>query len=102
LALNVHRLGPQPGSIGPQFGSGLVSRPKKEKDYCLIISYEHELKHHETALIDGYRDQTWSAGWPHVPAGQRAEFSKRIGTITWAEIAKHWSIPADNELADLL
>ena len=75
---------------------------KKEKDYCLIISYEHELKHHETALINGYRDQTWSAGWPHVPAGQRAEFSKRIGTITWAEIAKHWSIPADNELADLL
>jgi hypothetical protein len=67
---------------------------KSGKDYCLIICHEQPLKHHETALIAGYRSQTWSAGWPHIPEGQRAEFSKRIGTITWVEIARRWSISA--------
>ena len=39
------------------------------RDYCLLICHEESLKHHERALINGYRTQTWAAGWPHVPEG---------------------------------
>jgi len=61
-----------------------------QKNYCVVICHEHRLKHHEQALIDGYRGCTWSAGWPHIPAAQRLEFSKRIGTVTWQTIATEW------------
>jgi hypothetical protein len=60
------------------------------KDYRLLIIHEHRLRHHEIALIDGYRAGTWSAGWPHISEDRRREFAKRIGTVTWAEIAREW------------
>jgi hypothetical protein len=60
------------------------------RDYCLIIAYEEQLKHHEQALVNGYRTGTWSAGWPHLAENQRHEFGQRIGTIRWREIADEW------------
>jgi hypothetical protein len=60
------------------------------RDYCLIIAYEEQLKHHEQALIEGYRSGTWSAGWPHLEASERRELGERIGTIRWREIANEW------------
>jgi hypothetical protein len=73
------------------------------RDYCLIIAYEEELRHHEVALIDGYRNGTWSADWPHLDEHQRQEFATRIGTIRWCQIAKEWSdireLPALMDLA---
>lgn len=60
------------------------------KDYCLIICHEYPFKYHEQLLIRGYRQGTWNGGWPHLDEEQRAEFSKRIGTITWTTIAREW------------
>lgn len=60
------------------------------KDYCLVICHEHPLKHHEQALLDGYRKCTCAAGWPHISADQRTEFSNRIGTLTWHKIGDAW------------
>jgi hypothetical protein len=74
----------------------------KGKEYCLLICHEHPLKHHEKLLIGGYRNGTWSGGWPHLEQSQRQEFSKRIGTLTWQTIADSWpAISALPELADL-
>jgi len=74
-----------------------------KKDYCVVICHEHPLKHHEQALINGYRNCIWTAGWPHIPAAQRIEFSKRIGTVTWQQIAATWaelrSLPELHDLA---
>jgi hypothetical protein len=60
------------------------------KDYRMLICYEDTLKHHEISLVEGYRSGTWTAGWPHISAQQRREFSTRIGTITWREMADAW------------
>ena len=74
----------------------------EKKDYCLIICHEHPLKHHEQALVTGYRNCTWDAGWPHLPAEQRKQFSKRIGTVTWQKIAAEWPSLRDlPKLSDL-
>jgi hypothetical protein len=72
-------------------------------DYCVIVAYEDTLKHHEQALIDGYRAGTWTAGWPHLSESQRQEFSHRIGTVRWREIVASWpAIAALAPLADLV
>jgi hypothetical protein len=80
----------------------LAKAKASEKDYCMLICHEHPLKHHEVALLQGYRQVTWSAGWPHIPEYQRRKFSKRIGTITWSRIANEWPALRNLELlADL-
>ncbi len=72
------------------------------REYCLIIEYEQQLKHHERALIKGYRARTWSAGWPHPDKNQRRQFAQRIGTIRWREITDEWAeVRALPQLADL-
>ncbi len=75
------------------------------KDYLLLICHEHRLKHHEGCLLEGYRQATWSAGWPHVPEKQRREFAARIGTLTWQEIAQEWpalrTLPELNDLSPM-
>jgi len=72
------------------------------KDYRLIICHEHPLKHHEVALLEGYRTGTWAGGWPHIAEDQRREFATRIGTVTWAAIAREWpSLRSLPELKDL-
>ena len=60
------------------------------EDYCVLICHEAALKHHERHLIDGYRNGTWSAGWPHIDEKQRREFAERIGTVRWIEIVQEW------------
>jgi hypothetical protein len=60
------------------------------KDYRMLICHESPLKHHEASLVQGYRAGTWWSGWPHVSEEQRLEFSKRIGTVTWAQIVNEW------------
>ena len=72
---------------------------KKKKDYRVILCHEGSLKHHEIALLEGYRQGTWSAGWPHIREDQRSEFSTRIGTLTWSRIAEEW--PALRKLREL-
>jgi hypothetical protein len=59
-------------------------------DYYMVICHEAALKHHEAALVDGYRSGTWSAGLPHVTEATRHEFQSRIGTLTWSKIIEHW------------
>jgi hypothetical protein len=61
------------------------------KDYCVLICHEYPLKHHEVALVEGYRSCTWSAGLPHVSETQRNDFSRRIGTVSWTRIVEQWS-----------
>jgi hypothetical protein len=61
-----------------------------DKDFCVIICYESSLKHHEGLLIDGYRQQTWAGGWPHLAPNIRSHFAKRIGTLRWGQIADEW------------
>jgi hypothetical protein len=69
------------------------------KDYRLLICHENRLKHHEMALLEGYRCATWSGGLPHVPEQIRRQFSTRIGTLTWHDIADEW--PALRSLSEL-
>ena len=69
------------------------------KEYRLLICHEHPLKHHERSLLQGYRNGTWSAGWPHISENQRREFASRIGTLTWTEIL--WAWPKMREVREL-
>jgi len=75
---------------------------EQAKDHLVIICHEHGLKHHEEALLAGYRTCTWSAGLPHIVGAQRREFGRRVGTVSWSRIVERWpplrSLP---ELADL-
>jgi hypothetical protein len=61
-----------------------------QKDFWVLICHEHELKHHEQELINGYRAGTWKAGFPHLSADTRAIFQKKIGTVTWQSIFDRW------------
>ena len=74
-----------------------------KKEYRVLICHEYPLKHHEDALLKGYRAGTWSAGWPHIPESERPELAKRIGTLTWGEITGKWSgipmLDGDSRLA---
>jgi hypothetical protein len=61
-----------------------------DAEFRLLICHEHELKHHEQALLDGYRTGSWSAGWPHLSQQTRNHLAARIGTIRWNEILHRW------------
>ena len=63
---------------------------KAGKDFCVIVCHETTLKHHEMSLIEGYRQQTWAGGWPHVDSRIRSQFSQRLGTLRWSQIADEW------------
>ena len=67
-----------------------------KKDFWFLICHEHELKHHEQELIDGYRAGTWKAGFPHLSADTRSLFRGRIGTVKWQTIFDHWPVLRQN------
>jgi hypothetical protein len=73
---------------------------EQNKDFCLIICCEDGLRYHEQLLVDGYRNATWSGGWPHLDAPERAMLGQRIGVSHWAELAKAW--PPLQELPELI
>ena len=60
------------------------------KDFWLLICHEHDLKHHEQELIDGYRAGTWKAGYPHLSVETRLLFRQKIGTVRWQTIFRRW------------
>lgn len=60
------------------------------KEYCLLLCHEGPLKHHEEALVAGYRACTWSAGMPHLPPEVRRKLGQRLGTLPWARILAYW------------
>jgi hypothetical protein len=66
------------------------------KDSYLIVCHEHQLKHHEELLLQGYRSGTWAAGWPHLTPRERRMLGGRIGTLTWRSFAEQW--PAIGEV----
>lgn len=68
----------------------LAQKKDPNTDYGVIICHEGTLKYHEELLVKGYRDGTWSAGWPHIERNIREDFRHRIGTITWNEMALEW------------
>lgn len=75
---------------------------RSDKEYRLIICHEHELKYHETLLLEGYRQGTWSGGLPHISTDIRRKFSVRIATLTWSQMATEWpSLRQLPELADV-
>lgn len=63
---------------------------KRGKDACLVICHEHQLKHHEELLIEGYRAGSWVGGWPHLTTRERRILGARIGTLRWATFAEQW------------
>ncbi len=71
----------------------------QDKDFCLLICCEDALRSHEQLLVDGYRNATWSGGWPHLDPTERAMLAERIGLVRWADIAIQW--PALHELPEL-
>lgn len=71
----------------------------QDKDFCLLICFEDALRSHEQLLVDGYRNATWSGGWPHLDPTERAMLAERIGLVRWADIANQW--PALHELPEL-
>jgi hypothetical protein len=60
------------------------------KASVLVICHEQGLKHHEEALLHGYRNGTWSAGWPHLSEDVRAKLGSSIGTLMWKTIMDAW------------
>jgi hypothetical protein len=68
----------------------LLAQARKKAEYCLVICYERELKHHERLLIGGYRAKTWNGGWLHLDDARRDDFSGRIGTVRWRDLASEW------------
>lgn len=60
------------------------------KQAALVVCHEHGLKHHEQALLNGYRGGTWSAGWPHLDAADRQNLGSALGTLTWESIVAEW------------
>lgn len=60
------------------------------KQSMLVVCHEHALKHHEQALLDGYRDGTWTAGWPHLDPSERHVLGSALGTLRWRSIAAEW------------
>ena len=60
------------------------------KRSLVIVCHEHPLKHHEQALLDGYRAGTWSAGWPHLDEALRRRLGAALGTATWERLAAAW------------
>ena len=72
-------------------------------EFRLLICHEHELKHHERALIAGYRTGSWSAGWPHLSDETRTHIAARIGTLRWREIVERWpAMGQQRELRDVV
>jgi hypothetical protein len=72
-------------------------------EFRLLICHEHELKHHEQALLDGYRTGSWSAGWPHLSQQTRNHLAARIGTLRWNVIVHRWPAMAkESELSDVV
>jgi hypothetical protein len=63
---------------------------KTRKDFWLLICHEHDLKHHEQELVDGYRAGTWKAGFPHLSEDTRLLFRQKIGTVRWQIISRRW------------
>ncbi len=61
-----------------------------QKDFWLLICHEHDLKHHEQELVDGYRAGTWKAGFPHLSEDTRLLFRQKIGTVRWQAIFRQW------------
>jgi hypothetical protein len=62
----------------------------QDKDFCLLICLEDELRYHEQLLVDGYRNASWSGGWPHLDPTERGMLGKRIGLVRWVDVANHW------------
>lgn len=69
---------------------------ESQQDFWLLICHEHELKHHEQELIDGYRAGTWKAGFPHLQMDVRTIFQRKIGTVRWSTVFDHWHDLAAN------
>jgi len=63
------------------------------KDYRMLLCHEYPPKDHDpnaAKLVEGYRAGKLWAGMPHVSIDVRLQFSRRIGTLSWAEIADEW------------
>jgi hypothetical protein len=60
------------------------------KRSLVLVCHEHALKHHEEALLAGYREGTWSAGWPHLSGAIRGTLGAALGTLTWEIIVAEW------------
>ena len=63
---------------------------KLDKDFCVVVCYEDHLKHHEQLLLDGYRNGTWSGGWPHLGEAECRLLGSRIGTLRWRRFSEEW------------
>lgn len=68
----------------------LTSLAHQKKEFFVLLCHEAGLSPADQALVDGYRSATLTAGLPHVEAEVRAEFAKRIGTVTWSAIVGEW------------
>lgn len=74
----------------------------RDKDCCLLICLESELRYHEQLLVDGYRNGSWSGGWPHLDPREREMLGQRIGLVRWVDVANRWpGLRAVPELSDL-
>ena len=60
------------------------------KRSVVLVCHEYPLKHHEEALLAGYRAGTWSAGWPHLDGAIRGTLGAALGTLTWETIVTEW------------
>jgi hypothetical protein len=74
----------------------------QDKDFCLLVCLEDELRYHEQLLVDGYRNTSWSGGWPHLDPNERRMLGQRIGLVRWADLANRWpglrALPALSDL----
>ncbi len=75
---------------------------RDDRDFCVVVCHEIDLRPDEARLVAGYRDGTVVSGMPHVEHDERALFRERIGTLTWSAIADEWcGLRELPELSDL-
>ena len=69
----------------------IYARKNQKAEYCMLLCHEVDLRAEEQALVVGYRSGELSAGWGHIEDEDvRRDFGRRIGTLTWSEIAAEW------------
>ena len=75
----------------------------RDKDFCLLICLEDELRYHEQLLVDGYRSAklVWRVAAPRSRPSEECS-RQRIGLVRWVDVANHWpELRALPELSDL-
>ena len=61
-----------------------------QKDYCVVICHEHELRGTDRRLVEAYWSGDRVDGLRHLTSEEWRPFADRLGTVTWKKLAEAW------------